>query len=707
MIGQTSMADIPLAPQASLFQPQNIQAPLGGFQAQEQAVDAQSQAFSTMNRLFTGTALKVQQISEQQTQADKVIGSNQIQNSIRNLQQDAVLKFPGDYSKQQVFVNQSAQSFLGTFIPAASEKNRSYFKALSTNLLSEANFGYAKNIAGQRLKAQKLSVDNIFEQNLVNTVKAVNNGNSPLVQDNIGQASKSLQQAINNSIITPAEGQVYRQKLLMAVNIAGAKTHIDAALAQGGVAAAKDKFSEVVSDPNNPFLANPKQAASYISQLRSYTNAVTAGARASQAANKDQIKDILNNVRLTGQVPTQKVAQFGIEEKAAQEKLNHDDAYEIWTLPPLARENAIRNLNLGDPNQLSIKQTIGDFDTTYKKNPADFLLGQIAQTEFGTSVANFTPQQSKQARSSIVEIEEQRGDAQINPSTSGEVATVVNAAKTQNVQDFLNSVNEYNTTNGKFSQPGLVQLTRALAKAGIDSSVTDVAHLADPKGKVGTNILANSMLNMSNAKLAVEQRLGISSQKLGNDLSADVRASFNQSNIFSDSDSEKLMSSLKNSAGLRQGEILGQYQKGAERYAVGTVSNGVNPDLPSAIKEYTAEFAKSYTYMKNRYGNYIRIPIGFRNRPVDQNKVIAALKSFQSKINLSKVNTSNVRHSEFTSQALADQRWWNSNGSYTNWRNTGSGESYVLYSGGGVALNWKDTNKPITLSLSTILKGIK
>ncbi len=258
----------------------------------------------------------------------------------------------------------------------------------------------------------------------------------------------------------------------------------------------------------------------------------------------------------------------------------------------------------------------------------------------------------------------------------------------------------------KFSQPALVQLGDSLKKAGIDSSITDIPHLSDPQGNVARGILAGSVMNLSDAKLGSEQRLDLTPTELTGDVKSISREAIINTGIFGffGPQSEKFVSSIRNQAGSRQGEILGQMQTNMKRYMITSTSNGTEPDLKTAATDYISEFTKSNNYFKVSNGQFIRIPLQFRGIPLDEKKVTSSLKNFQKAVTQNLVDSSDVRRSKSEGQAIANQRWWNSVGSMNHWVNSGTGESYVLYGADNLPLFWKDSKKAIIVKISDITK---
>ena len=683
------MAKIPRLPQQPIFQPQTIKAPTQGFQA--------------LKNLFTGVEDITQKLSSEQIQADKMIGSTQIQSSIRNLQRDATLKFPGDFSKQQQFVNQGSQSFLEQFIPGSHPANRGYFKAISKNLLSEANFGFARNIEAQNIKNQKTSFNNVFNQNLVNTVKSIRNGNTQLTKDNIGQMVQSLNNSEKGTLVTPAEKQAYQQRMLSAVQVAGAKTHIDAALAQGGIKGANIKFSEIISDKNNPILSDPKTAASFTSQIRSYKNAVTAGVKASQESNKDQQKAILDNTRRTGQFDTQKVSQMGLEEKNEQALAVHNKSLEIFISSPLNKQKALDSLKLDDPQNVAVKKTVQEFENDYKKDKMGFILGQIAKSQFGVDLANATPEQQKQMRSTAVEIQRQRGDLNIEPATQAEIQPVIAAAQSGKINDFVSAYNNFTDNMGKLAQSGNIQLGKQLVKNGVDTIAEDVGYLDDKKGRVANNILTASVADMTQAKISAANKLGITEPILTRQLRNESSAIINKTGFISTLTRAKFISSIRNGAGNLQGVALGGLQQNIERYSASTISNSQNSSISNASQEYIDGLANSFNYHKERNGQFIRIPLQYNNRPLDQNKVINTLKAVQSNLKMKDIDFSQLRPNQSTSPELAQQLYWTASGSYNHWVNGPDGQSYFLMDSQNKTLNRKYTGQPIRVRISDII----
>lgn len=686
------MAKIPRFQQTSIFQPQTTKAPTQGFQTVEQVLGKAEGIF--------------EKLSTQQIQADKVVGSNQIQNSIRQLQADATLKFPGDYTKQKEFVNQGSQSFLAGFIPNSHVANRGYFKAISNNVLTNANFKFSRHIEAQNLKNQKAAVNAMVEQNFTNTLAAIRNGNTQLKQDNIGQIMIGLDNAVKGSVLSPAEQQAFHQRMLVGVHLAGAKNQIDNALAHGGIDEANAKFREIIGDKKNAILLDPKTEKPFTSELRSYKNGVTTGLKSSQAANKDLQKDVLNNTRLTGQFDTQKVHQLGLEEKNAQALDVHNKSWEIFTSSPLDRQKQLSALRGDERIDVGVKKTVQEFDAQYNKNPMDFLLNQISKTQHGVDLANATPEQMKQMRSSAVEIQRQRQDFQVKPATQLDMAPVVAAARSGNLKAFTQSYDAFQNSMGKFSQSGLIQLGKELVKNGVDSSVEEIGYLENQKGEVGLNIIEGATQDLKTLREATATRLGVTPQELSQNLRDISSEWIVQSPIFSTPANEKFISSLRNGGGSQSGLVLGGHQQNMERYMLSTVSNGRNPSFEEAAKQYSNGFANSFHYDKQRNGQYVRIPKAYQGRPLDQNEITTALKAQQSNVQMKDVDLSQVRLSPLMSQELAQQRYWNENGSYNHWVNSPDGESYFLMDNTNKTINWKSTGKPIRLRISDIVSDV-
>ena len=686
------MAQIPRLPQQSLFEPQTTGAP--------------TQGFETTKKLFSEVGAVAQNLGKEQIQAGKTIGSNQIQTSIRQLQSDATLKFPGDYQKQQQFVNGGAQSFLGTFIKGALPQNRAYFNAISKNMLGSANLQFAKNIAASNLKNQKQTFDNTYNDFLQNTVSAIRNGKSELTKENIAQFNVSLEHAEQGAILTPAEKENYKQKMLMTFNIAGAKTHLDAALQHGGVEGIDAKFREIISDTNNPLLSDPKTAASFTSQLRSYKNAVTSGLKASASANKDQIRAIVNNARKTGEADPQKTAQFDIDDQVANALAVHGRALEIFTSSPINKQNALNALDLSDPKNVSVQKTVQEFEADYKKNPMEFTLGQIAKSQFGKEFANADPAEQQQMRSAAVEIQRQRRDTQIKPATSAEMQPVIAAASSGKVDDFVNAYNGFVDKMGKFGQSGAIQLGNELKKNGIDPIVEEIGYGADRTGLVSQQILSASTQNLEELKVAAQTRLGITRGELNSKLTNISRDAINQDNIFSTSTNAKFISSLRNGAGNFQGVVLGSHQQNMERYMLSTLTLNQNGSLEFAAQQYNDYFANSFNYEKQRNSQYIRIPLQYQGRPLDQEKVKNVLSLVQNNLKMKDVDLSEVRQNQFTSQELANQMYWSKSGSYNSWVTAPDGDSYILTDSQGKTINSNKTLMPIRIRNSDIVSQV-
>jgi len=683
------MAKIPRFQQTSIFQPQTTDAPTQGFQA--------------LQKLFGAAGQEVQKLGEQQVKSEQLIGANQVQNSIRGLTASATVKFPGDFAKQQEFVNKGAQSFLSQYIPTTTFANRGYFKALSKNLLTEVNVKFARNIEAQNLKNQKTILDNNINNIITNSVISIRNGNPKLTKNNIGLMMNRLDAGVKGSIIKPQAQQNYHQKGLMAFNIAGSKNQIDGALAAGGVDAAKRKLGEILADKNNRLLANPKTASIFTSAIRSYTNGVTSGLKASQGANKDQIKDVVNNARLTGVFDTQKVNQLGIEDKVSDAIAVHNKAWELFTSSPLDKQDGLNALDLGDKTQLAIKNTVGDLETTYNKDPMGFLISQLAKQQ-GLELANATPEQSQQIRSAAVQIQQQRQDVQIKPLSNLEMQPTLTAAKSGQIDDFNNAYNQVVDTAGKFNQSAQIQLGQALKKVGVDSSVEEIGYLGDTRGLVAQQILSGSTQDIKTLRLSAETKLGISSSELSEKLRKISAAAIKQDNFFSTSTNFKFISSLKNGAGNFQGVVLGGHQQNMERYMLSTLSLNQNSSLTTAAQQYNDAFANSFNYAIQRNSQYIRIPLQYRGRPLDAGKVKDVLNVVQKTLQMKDVDLSDVRPNVHTSQELARQRYWSTSGSMNSWVTAPDGESYLLLDAQGKTLNSAKTKQPIRVRNSDIVE---
>lgn len=684
------MAQIPQAPLPGIFQPQTIKAPTEGTQAEA--------------NLFTGVANIAGKLSQEQIQADKLIGTNQIQTSIRNLQRDATLKFPGDFKSQQQFVNQGSKSFLETFIPSSHFANRSYFKALSTNLLSSANFGFAKNISAQNLQNQKQIINEQFNDFLSNTVHAIRSGNEKVTKNNIGLWTTALKTMQDGSILKPSEKDAHIQKMLSTFQVAAAKTHIDAALSEGGLDAANAKFREIASDPNNPILADPKRATTFISEIRSYKNAVTSGLKASQSANKDLKRDVLNNTRMTGQWDPQKVTNLNIEEANETALLEYHRGFQIWTSSPIDRQNALGSLKLDNPVDIAIKKTVGEFETQYKKDPTGFIFSQIAKSQFNVDLANATPEQFKQMRSAAVEIQRQRGDLQIKPMTNSEMQPVIEKALSGDPNAFLNAFNQYQQSAGKYSQSALIQLSTALKHNGVDDSVETVGYFADPKGIVPTNIIKDSTVPLKLLVEGASVKLNETPGKTKTLVESKVRDMLQKRTFFTPQ-REKFISSLLNSAGAKKGLALASFRDQLQRYVYGTISRGANQNVDGALSQYFDSIGDSYNYSKQRDSQFIRIPKVFEGKPLDQVKVRDFLTQVQNNLKMKDVDLSEVVGPPTESSALDRQRYWNTSGSMNSWMTGPDGESYYLKANDGLVLKSKKTGQNIRVTNSQIFNA--
>lgn len=688
------MPNIPLAQQATVFQPQTTAAPTQGFQALQQ--------------LFGGVQQEAFKLSAEQIQADKLAGSNQIQNSIRQLQTDAATKFPGNYSQQQQFVNSGAQSFLKPFIAGGSFVNRGYFTAVSKNLLGAANFSFAKNIASQQLQNQRVAFDSNYNTSVENTNELIRNGNTPLAKDKMGQTFQSINNAVAANWITPQQGEVYHQKALVSNNLAGAKNKIDLALAQGGIPASLKMQAVILSDKNSPILNNPLLGQTYAAQVKSYVNGVNAGLRATQSANKSQINAIESNALKTGKFDIQKVTSFGIENKVAQAVENYSKTWEFFTESPAQREKSLSSLDLGTPNGIAISKNEAAFETVYNKDPMNFLMQQTS-VNHGSALANATPEQLQNMRTAAVAIQRQRGDAQIKPMTNGEMAPVVLAAQqasaTGDISKFVDSYDSYGQLSGKFRQAAQIQLGAALKNAGVDDSVETVSYFADQKSDVPRQVLMDSTVPLGTMISAAAIKLNETPAVLKQDVNAKVTTAM-QTKWFSTPGREKFISSMMNGAGAKKGVVLAALHTQIARYVYGTMSRGVNKNVDDSITKYLTSIGDgSFNFAKQNNGMYIRIPFQFEGLPLDQGKVGQALDGVQSNIKMNDLDLSGVIVPRGESQATANSAWFNSIGSNSHWMTATDGESYVLMDAQNQALKSKRTGKNIVVTNNDIVNN--
>lgn len=687
------MANIPLAQQASVFQPQTGAAPTQGFEA--------------LQTLFGGIGQEATKLNEQQIAADKLVGSNQIQTSLRNLQESATLKFPGDYVKQQQFMNSGSQAFLGSFISGSNFANRSYFTAVSKNLMSTANFGYAKNIASQNLRNQRLAFTNTYEDSVIKSNELLRNGSTALAKDKMGKTFASIQSAVKFNIVSPQAGQIMIQKMLVSHNLAGAKNKIDLAV-PGGPSSVLKMQEEILSDKNNQVLNNPLTAVTFTAQLKSYVNGVNAGLKATKSANKSQIKAIEDNALKTGKFDPLKVASFDIGEKVAQAVANHSKTWEFFTENPVQREKSLASLDLGTPSGIAISKNEASFETVYNKDRMNFLMQQTS-INHGEALNNATPEQLQNMRTAGVALERQRGDLQIKPMTNAEmqptVESAIKASATGNIPAFVATYDSYRQLAGKFSQAAQIQLGAALKSAGVDDSVETIPYFADQKSDVPRQILMDSTIPLGTMISAAAIKLNEDPNTLRKDVNSKVTTAM-QSNWFSTPGREKFISSMMNGAGAKKGVVLAEIHKQVVRYVYGTLSRSVNKNIGDAVTQYFSAIGEgSFNFAKQRNGMFIRIPLNFEGETLDQGKVSQALDSVQSNIKIGDIDLSGVVRPIGESQAVANSNWFKRVGSYSHWMTAPDGESYTLMDGRDQALISKRTGKNITVTNNDIINN--
>lgn len=660
--------------------------------------------FQAVANLFGKVTQEAGRLNEEQIQAEKVIGSNQMQTSYKKLQTDAEIKFPNQFDKQAEFINGGAKQYEEGYIPNTNFANRGYFKALSKNYLSNVNFTLQKQRAVQQLKEQRVLIQNQADQAITNTSLAIRQGNDSLARDNMGQFTIFLNDNVKSGAISPATAEKNKQRYLLETNLAGAKRQMDVALTEGGPKALDAKFREIATDAKNPLLSGP-QGKSFISQLNSYRNASTAGLKASQTANKSKISAILNNARLTGQISPQDIAQFEIPQSKVNQQLTaHDDALNIWTKGPVERQNEISALNQADPAQALTLKTFNDFNSAYKKDKMGFLLNMLGKMKLNVDVANMTPEQLQQTRAMAVQMQQQRGDSVVEPATNAEIQEVVGktqeARVTQNPQLAVDAMNTFGQNIGKFQVTGTQQLTKQLTKNGMSSIIEDIGSIDEglPNGKeVAENIVNTSLANPQDMRIAAAARTNVTVAKFDSNLRSQAAAEIGSS------DRSKLIDSILNDNGSQQGAAIAEVSKNMEDYAAYAVANGKAANLDDAMKQYMTTYVDSFNYMPTRNGLQTRIPKTYRGLPVDSNFVAQRLKGVQSEVKFNNVDLSSVKVDPREGKVVSQARWWNSVGSLNHWIALPGGESYELVAADGKPLNDKKTKLPFKIHLESVI----
>lgn len=646
-------------------------------------------------------------LNEQQIQTEKVIGSNQMQSSYQKLTQDAALKFPGDYAKQKAFVNAGIQQYESGYIPNTNFANRGYFKALSQNYTDNLNFSYEKKQAAQQLQQQRSLIQDQAQQSITNSSLAIRQGNDPLAKDNIGNFVNFLNNNVKGGVLSPEEAEKYKQQYLLETNLAGAKRQMDVALSAGGVDALNNKFREIITDNKNPQLVGPN-SRTFISQLNSYRQASKIGLEASTAANKQQVNDILNNIRMTGQYDPQKVTQLDIPQEKINDAMDaHDTAWEIFTSSAIQRQNKVSGLDLSSPNQVSALKTYNDLNSAYNKDKMGFLLNMLGKMRANIDLANATPQQLQQLRSMAVQIQQQRGDLNVEPATQAEIQPVIQAAnqasQQQNPQVLIDSLNQYKNSMGQYWQTGMIQLSKQLKKNGVNSMIEDLPYLDHTSNQfedVSSNIVGASTSDIKATKDAAALRLGLTPQKFSSNLKVQSNNTIFPSGIFTKR--SKLVDSIINGAGIQQGESLAELQSNLENYASWAVANGKAANIDEAMGQYLSAYQDSFSYMPTSNGRQIRIPNTYRNLPVDGSFVASGLKSLQGKLSYKDIDLSHVNVDPREGKTVSQVRWWNSVGSVNHWVNMPDGESFGLVAADGKLLNYKD-GQPVIFHLDKII----
>lgn len=684
------MANIPLAQQASVFQPQTGAAPTQGFQA--------------LQTLFGGIGQEAAKLNEQQIAADKLVGSNQIQTSLRNLQESATLKFPGDYVKQQQFMNSGAQAFLGSFISGSNFANRSYFTAVSKNLMSTANFSYAKNIASQNLRNQRLAFTGTYEDSVAKSNELLRNGSTALAKDKMGKTFASIQSAVKFNLVSPQAGQIMIQKMLVSHNVAGAKNKIDLAV-PGGISAVLKMQEEILSDKNNEVLNNPLTSVTFTAQVKSYVNGINAGLKATQSANKSQIKAIEDNALKTGKFDPLKVASFDIGEKVALNVAAFSKTMEFFTQGAVQREKSLAGLDLGTPFGIAVSKNEASFEAVYKKDRMNFLMQQTS-INHGEALNNATPEQLQNMRTAGVALERQRGDLQIKPMTNAEVNPVILAAKSGDPVSFRSALNDYTQKAGQFKKSALIQLTQKLVKNGVNPIIEDLPHLGPNNADVEQNIVNASVMNRATNRLALETQLAVTPKKLTSDINSAIQGTISPSGLFTRTPfvggENKLIQSIKNSAGSKQGEAIGELRKNLETYILYTVPNGEEPNIQTASDNYMNAYLNSFNYIPTANSLQIRVPKEFHGRPVDQIKVAAALKAKQASLGFRNFDLSDVSVLPILGKITSQARFYNTVVVGNHWANLPDGNSWVLEDKQNKVLKSKD-GQNITMNLTNII----